>query len=204
MKFFKWKIFIITAIVCLLPILLGLALWDRLPDTIAIHFDMNNNPDNFASKGFAVFGMPALMVLLQAFCCFVNDINAHKHGDRKKLELVTKWIIPVMTLILQAVTLIYALGAGLDIRRIVAVIVGVIMIVTGNYTPKLDYVKNRDIDTEKARRINRFIGIMSVIAGIIFIISIFFKPIATVIALLLLIPYAVICIIYGIKVGRGQ
>lgn len=204
MKFFKWKIFIITAIVCLLPILLGLALWDRLPDTIAIHFDMNNNPDNFASKGFAVFGMPALMVLLQAFCCFVNDINAHKHGDRKKLELVTKWIIPVMTLILQAVTLSYALGAGLDIRRIVAVIVGVIMIVTGNYTPKLDYVKNRDIDTEKARRINRFIGIMSVIAGIIFIISIFFKPIATVIALLLLIPYAVICIIYGIKVGRGQ
>lgn len=204
MKFFKWKIFIITAIVCLLPILLGLALWDRLPDTIAIHFDMNNNPDNFASKGFAVFGMPALMVLLQAFCCFVNDINAHKHGDRKKLELVTKWIIPVMTIILQAVTLSYALGAGLDIRRIVAVIVGVIMIVTGNYTPKLDYVKNRDIDTEKARRINRFIGIMSVIAGIIFIISIFFKPIATVIALLLLIPYAVICIIYGIKVGRGQ
>lgn len=204
MKFFKWRIFIITAIVCLLPILLGLALWDRLPDTIAIHFDMNNNPDNFASKGFAVFGMPALMVLLQAFCCFVNDINAHKHGDRKKLELVTKWIIPVMTIILQAVTLSYALGAGLDIRRIVAVIVGVIMIVTGNYTPKLDYVKNRDIDTEKARRINRFIGIMSVIAGIIFIISIFFKPIATVIALLLLIPYAVICIIYGIKVGRGQ
>ena len=204
MKFFKWKIFIITAIVCLLPILLGLALWDRLPDTIAIHFDMNNNPDNFASKGFAVFGMPALMVLLQAFCCFVNDINAHKHGDRKKLELVTKWIIPVMTIIMQAVTLSYALGAGLDIRRIVAVIVGVIMIVTGNYTPKLDYVKNRDIDTEKARRINRFIGIMSVIAGIIFIISIFFKPIATVIALLLLIPYAVICIIYGIKVGRGQ
>lgn len=204
MKFFKWKIFIITAIVCLLPILLGLALWDRLPDTIAIHFDMYNNPDNFASKEFTVFGMPALMVLLQAFCCFVNDINAHKHGDRKKLELVTKWIIPVMTIILQAVTLSYALGAGLDIRRIVAVIVGVIMIVTGNYTPKLDYVKNSDIDTEKARRINRFIGIMSVIAGIIFIISIFFKPIATVIALLLLIPYAVICIIYGIKVGRGQ
>ena len=204
MKFFKWKIFIITAIVCLLPILLGLALWDRLPDTIAIHFDMYNNPDNFASKEFTVFGMPALMVLLQAFCCFVNDINAHKHGDRKKLELVTKWIIPVMTIILQAVTLSYALGAGLDIRRIVAVIVGVIMIVTGNYLPKLDYVKNSDIDTEKARRINRFIGIMSVIAGIIFIISIFFKPIATVIALLLLIPYAVICIIYGIKVGRGQ
>ena len=40
MKFFKWKIFIITSIVCLLPILLGISLWSKLPDTMAIHFDI--------------------------------------------------------------------------------------------------------------------------------------------------------------------
>ena len=38
--------------------------------------DINNNPDNFASKGFVVFGMPVLMVGLQGFCCFINDFNA--------------------------------------------------------------------------------------------------------------------------------
>ena len=45
----KWKWLIVTALACLLPILLGLALWDRLPDTMAIHFDINNTPDNFGA-----------------------------------------------------------------------------------------------------------------------------------------------------------
>ena len=68
MKFMKWKIFMLTALVCLLPILLGVALWEKLPQNIAIHFNFNNQPDNFAPKGFAVFGLPALMVLLQIIC----------------------------------------------------------------------------------------------------------------------------------------
>lgn len=202
MKFIKWKNLVITCVVCLLPILLGLALWDRLPDTMAIHFDINNNPDNFASKGFVVFGLPVLMVALQIFCCFVNDINAYKHGERKKFERATKWIIPVMTVVLQIVTLGYGLGWKLDIRRIVAIIVGLLFLLVGNYLPKFDYIKNYDIDAEKARRINRFIGFETVLMGLLFLISIFFPPIFTVICLILMIPYAIIGVAYGIKVGK--
>lgn len=203
MKFIKWKSLLTTCAVCLLPILLGLALWDKLPPTMAIHFDINNNPDNFASKGFVVFILPLLMVFLQAFCCFINDVNAAKHGARKKFERATKWIIPVMTVILQVVTLGYALGWNLDIRRIAAFIVGVIFLVIGNYLPKLDYVKNYDVDTEKARRINRFIGFETVVMGILYLISIFLPPLATVVCLFLLVPYVVISVIVGIKIGRA-
>ena len=73
MKFMKWRSLGITCLVCLLPILLGVALWESLPDTMAIHFDMYNNPDNFAPKGFVVFGLPCLMALLQVICCVIND-----------------------------------------------------------------------------------------------------------------------------------
>lgn len=203
MKFIKWKSLIITSIICLLPIFLGIALWDSLPDSMAIHFNINNQPDNFASKGFVVFGLPILMMFLQIFCCFINDINAHKHGERKKFETITKWIIPVLTVVLQAVTFGYALGWSIDIRKIVALIVGVMFITTGNYLPKFDYIKNYDIDTEKARKINRFVGFETVIMGILFIASMFLPPIATVICLFLMIPYAIISVIYGIKVGRN-
>lgn len=203
MKFIKWKSLLTTCAVCLLPILLGLALWDKLPETMAIHFDINNNPDNFASKEFVVFILPLLMVLLQAFCCFINDINEAKHGERKKFERATKWIIPVMTVILQVVTLGYALGWSLDIRRIAAFIVGVIFLVIGNYLPKLDYIKNYDVNTEKARMINRFIGYETVVMGILYLISIFLPPLATVVCLFLLVPYVVISVIVGIKIGRA-
>ena len=203
MKFIKWKTLIITCIVCLLPILLGLALWEDLPDSIAIHFNFYNEPDNFASKEFAVFGLPIMMAALQIVCCFINDINAHKYGRRIKLETVTKWIIPVMSIILQVITFGYSLGWNIDIRKAVAVIVGAIFLVIGNYMPKLDYIKNYNIDTEKARKINRFIGFETVIMGILILITIFLPPIATAIWLFLLIPYTIISIIYGIKVGRS-
>ncbi len=203
MKFFKWKPFIITSIVCLLPILLGISLWEKLPDTMAIHFNMYGDADNFASKEFTVYGMPLLMVVFQAFCCFINDINSLKHGERKKLETVTKWIIPCLTVVLQIITLGYGLGWSINIRKVVGLIVGVIFLVIGNYLPKFDYIKNFDLDTQKAIKINRFIGYETVLMGILFFITLFLPPISTVICIWLLIPYALIGAIYGIVTGRN-
>ncbi len=202
MKIIKWKSLLTTSLICLLPILLGVALWDKLPETMAIHFDINNNPDNFASKEFTVFGIPLLMAVLQVICCLINDLNAYKHGERKKFEIATKWIIPVMTVILQIVTFGYGLGWNIDIRRVATFIVGVIFLVIGNYLPKFDYIKNYDIDKEKARKINRFIGIETVVMGALFLISLFFPPVVSLVCIILLIPYAIISIIYGIIVGR--
>lgn len=202
MKFMKWKTLCITCLVCLLPIVPGLFLWESLPDSIAIHFDIHNNPDNYASKGFVVFGLPCMMLLLQGFCCFVNDMNAAKHGDRVKFERITKWIIPIMSIVLQGMTFAVALGQNVDVRKVAVFIVGVMFLITGNYLPKFDYIKNYDIDTQKARKINRFIGFETVIMGVLFLASLFLPPIASVICILLLIPYAVISILYGIKVGR--
>lgn len=204
MKFIKKKSLVISCAACLLPILFGVVLWNRLPDKMAVHFNIHNEADNFASREFAVFGIPILMFILQFICCLINDINAEKHGERKKLEAITKSIIPILTFILQIMMLGYALGYNIDIRRIVAVLVGIILIVIGNYQPKLDYVKDYNkVSTEKARKINRFIGFATVIIGMMFIISVFLPPIMTVISLLLLIPYALVCLIYGIKVGKS-
>ncbi|MBR3792223.1 MAG: DUF1648 domain-containing protein [Clostridia bacterium] len=202
MKFFKWRVFIITSIVCLLPILLGIALWDKLPDVMAIHFNFYGVADNFAPKGCVVFGLPVLMVALQAFCCFMNDTNVQKNKEIKKFEAVTKWIIPCVTVFLYIVTLGYSLGWDLDIRKAVAFIVGVLFIVTGKYLPEFDSINGFNIEKEKARKINRFIGYETVIMGILFLISILLPPVCLMICLFLLIPYAIISIVYGIIIGR--
>lgn len=203
-KFIKWKILLITCAVCLLPIIPTLFLWDRLPDTIAIHFNINNIPDGFASKGFAVFGLPLMMIALQIICCFINDIMASQYGERKKFELVTKWIIPVMTIILQTLTIGYALGINFDIRKWAMGIVGIIFLAIGNYLPKFDYINNVNINTEKARRVNRFIGFGEVIMGLLALATLFLPPLYSIIWLFLLIPYAIICIVYGVMVVREK
>ena len=129
MKFIKWKSLIITCLACLLPILLGIALWDKLPDTVAIHFNINNEPDSFASKGFAVFGIPILMTILHLICCVVNDVNVYKHGKNKEIKTVTIWIIPIVTAWVQIVILGYALGYNIDMRKSAVLIIILVLII---------------------------------------------------------------------------
>ena len=132
MKFIKWKTLIITCIVGLLPIFWGVALWDSLPEKIAIHFNFYNEPDNFASKGFAVFGLPLIMTLLQIFCCIMSDINAQKYARKH----FTKWQIPIISIILQIVILGYSLAWNIDMRKVAALIVCAIILVSGISIPR--------------------------------------------------------------------
>lgn len=203
MKFIKWKILMVTSFVTLSPILLGLAMWSNLPDTMAIHFDFYGNPDNFASKGFVVFALPVLMLATQILCSVIIDVQARKFGNIRKPEIVVKWIVPVMSVVLQIVTIGFSLGWNVDIRKVVCFLVGGIFVITGNYMPKFNYVKHYKMETQKARKINRFVGILSVIMGVLFIISVFLPPFVSVICLLLMIPYTIISIIYGIKVRKN-
>jgi len=200
-KIIRWKFLFFSWVITLLPVLLGVALWNSLPENIAIHFDMYNRPDNFAPKWFAVFGLPAMMVILQTVSCVITDFNSAKHGERKKFEKVVKWIVPVLCIVLQVITLGYSLGWAIDIRVSVMLLVSIMFLVMGNYQPKLDYVKHYDFDTQVARKINRFIGRLMVVMGILGIISLFLPPVASIVWLILLIPFAIVSVVYGIVVG---
>ena len=63
----------------------------------------------------------------------------------KKFEVVSKWAIPFMTVAVYILTLVVGLGWKVDIRKAVCIIVGVLFLVTGNYLPKADRIKNYKI-----------------------------------------------------------
>lgn len=202
MRKIKWKQLFFTCAICLLPIVFGVILWDKLPQTIAIHFNIYNEPDGFASKAFAVIGLPIWMAVLQAFACVANDLSAKMCEERIRFERIIKWILPVICILLQAATFAFALGIAVDIRRVACLIVGAIFLILGKYLPKLSYIKNYNIDTQKARKINRFIGYESIIMGILFVVGVFLPPSFSVLCLFLLIPYAVIGLTYSIYVVK--
>lgn len=56
------KTLILTSVITLLPIFIGLLLWRQLPASVAIHFGVDNQPDGYCSKAFAVFGLPVMML----------------------------------------------------------------------------------------------------------------------------------------------
>lgn len=196
------KTLAITCAVCLFPILLGLSVWDRLPETMAIHFSIDNVPNNFAPKAFVVFGLPALMAVLQLICICGTKAEEKKYPMPEKMRTVTDWIIPVISVVLQIATLGYGLGEAVDVRKIAMGIVGIVFLLLGNHMPKLNYVKNVRLSEEKARKVNRFLGYETVVMGVLCLISLLFPPTVSAICLLLLIPYILLAVIYTALISR--
>ena len=195
-KTIKWNVLIITCAIILLPILFGLSVWNQLPDQIAIHFDINNQPDNYATKAFAVFGLPLMMLAFQVFTCLMTDFGVQRYSGNPQMERLSKWIIPVITLVLYVVTIGYGLGWAIDMRRVAVGIVGILFVVLGSYPPRLTYVKHYNFAPEVAKKINRFTGFGMVILGILGLLPILLPATVSAVWLGLVILYGVISVVY--------
>ena len=204
MKKINIKNLVITSIVCLIPIICGLIFYNELPESIAIHWGINNNPDGYFSKPAFVFGMPIIMLALQISCCIVSDLSDKNPEANKKAIKVYKWIIPILTVVLYIVTIAIALGNNLDIRKIVMILLGILFIISGNYMPKVrsDYYMNSKIFWVKNRDeklVNRAIKISAyglIIYGILFILSILFKPVVSVVVLIAMLLFCIFIYLY--------
>ena len=172
------KTLVITSVICLLPIVLGVLLYDRLPDMIAIHFDFAGNPDNWGSKTLVVFGMPALLCLLN----IIVNVSTRKYGGENQSMLIklSRWLVALIAVVVVPITLFKAIGADIPIQVIVPVLVGVIFIIIGNYLPKTKQnpvagvrVKWTMESAENWRRTSRFSGYLFIIGGFVMILNAF-------------------------------
>ncbi|NCB42636.1 MAG: DUF1648 domain-containing protein [Clostridia bacterium] len=171
---------IITTLVCLLPIILALVLYDKLPDQIAVHFDINGTPDNYMPKAIAVFGLPLFMAGINLFTHFMLDHDPRKENASTAMKLVGKWAVPLISLIVMPVTLFMAMGAEIPITMLVTGLVGILLVICGNYLPKsrrnytvgikLPWTLDSD---ENWNKTHRFAGPVWVVGGLLFIATAF-------------------------------
>ena len=192
------QIMILSTILCLLPILLGVVLYRQLPDQLPIHFDFAGNPDNYAAKPVAVFGLPLFMAAINFICHW-----AMRH-DKKAMEAspsiilgITGWICPILCNILMPITLFMGMGMDVPITFILGLVVGLVFVIIGNYLPKIKPNRHMGIklpwtlaSEENWRRTHRFGGFVWVASGILILISCIFNlkwlmPIVLISAILL-------------------
>ena len=130
------KTLILTSLLTLLPIPVGLLLWNRLPEQITIHWGLNNTPDGWAGKQIVVFGMPALLLAVQWVGVLLTSLDPKvKNADGKPMKLVL-WLIPAISLTLCGVIYGYALGLDFNMDNVALLLVGLLFLIIGNYLPK--------------------------------------------------------------------
>ena len=128
---------IITSFVTLAPIVIGLLLWNKLPEQVPFHWDINGNVDNWASKPVAVFAMPALMLVMQWVCIFASTADPKSANYNRKTFQLVLWICPILSFVLNTVVYCTALDCALPIETIVPMLMGALFIVLGNLMPKM-------------------------------------------------------------------
>ena len=185
---FKYKkTLIICSIICLLPILVGLYYWNELPDMMATHWGIDNQPNGWSSKAMAVYGIPLIMLAMQWFMLFVTELDLKKKNHDMKLMQLVLWIIPMITLLVSAMCYAYALGIELNMGFWALFFLGVLFTIIGNYLPKCRQNWTMGIklpwtlsDAENWNHTHRLAGPVWVAGGLLLVLCSFFSrhPIA--------------------------
>lgn len=127
---------IITSLITALPMLAGLILWNKLPDKMPTHFDVNGVADSWSSKGFAVFGLTSIILLGHLVCIFATAADPKNKDANFKPMVLVMWLIPAMSLILNTMVYAAALDYAVDVSLVMILFFGLMFIAIGNYLPK--------------------------------------------------------------------
>ena len=130
------KQLIISSLVILLPILFGLILWNKLPDTFVTHWGGDGEADGFSSKAFAVFFIPALLLVMQLFCVWITDKTNRGNEQSPKVMNLVFCIMPVISLLVNGMVYATAMGKVLDAATLLPLLLGLLFAIVGNYMPK--------------------------------------------------------------------
>ena len=175
------KTLIITSLVLLIPVIVGLLLWDRLPDPMPSHWNIDGEVDGWTSKAFTVFGIPALMLALQWVCIFAAKADPKYENYNPKMFKLAFWVCPAIGLLLSGMVYPAALGYSVPIETVMPLFMGALFIVVGNWLPKCQqtYTMGIKLPWTFASEANwnathRFGGKVWVIGGVLTMLTAFF------------------------------
>lgn len=194
---------LLTSLVCLLPLFAGAALYPRLPETMATHWDFSGNANGWSSRAATVFGLP-LFILALHLVCFYAESRETKKNRNPVLRTVLLWFCPAVSLLGGAVTLGTGLGYEMHISTVVPVFMGLLFLILGNYLPKIRQNRTMGIklpwtlaSEENWTRTHRVAGFTWVAAGLLMVVSAFWQLHGSMVTVVLLALAVGIPVLYS-------
>lgn len=191
----KWGL-LVSSVVILLPMVIGLLLWNRLPEKIATHWGADGTADGWSSKAVAVFGMPLFAFALHWVCVLVTMADPkHKNIDGKPFGMVL-WICPLISVLVGTMIYATAFGVALNAALFMPIVLGLMFVVIGNYLPKCkqNYTIGIKVswalnDEENWNSTHRFAGKLWVLGGLIIVATAFLEQFWLFFAILLVMAF---------------
>ena len=179
MKKYK-KELILSCLATLIPVFIGLILWNKLPDTVPSHFGVNGEADAYSSKVFMVFIPSLIMLCANIFCFVVTMADKKNKAQNPKVVKLILCIMPILSILVNSFVYFSIFDITFGVSSLVFLILGITFILMGNYMPKVKQnftigikIKWTLFSEENWNKTHRFAGKIWVIVGIFSVISIF-------------------------------
>lgn len=191
----KW----IPLLIVVVAIVASAAVYQRLPETIPTHWDMDGQPNGWSSRAFGAWFTPVLLLGMWALVRILPAIdprgaNYAKFGGAFEaiIESLMLFLLGVHILILRA-----GLGQSAPVQRVVPIGVGILLIVVGNLLPRMRpnwFIGIRTPWTLSSDRVwektHRFGGRVFVAGGLLIVLAAFASPQAASIVLVTVVVLA--------------
>lgn len=130
---------ILYVVLLLAPFIAGAVLYTSMPEQVPVHWNVQNEPDGYAGRPFALFGLPAIMLLISAAVLFITGHDPKRDNLKrsKGVMAIIRWFLALLPIFVQALVIGGTLlPDGLDIGLICMLGMGLLFAVLGNYLPK--------------------------------------------------------------------
>ena len=148
MKKMLTKTDIFATILTLCAVIPGFVVYNKLPEKVATHFNISNEPDSYMSKLAAIVVIPVFLAVLEIICCLITSTDKRTENSRKANTMV-RFIIPVLAFAIEGMIILYALEKLTNVGAVAGLLISVFLIVIGNYMPKTRQNKFLGIKTPR-------------------------------------------------------
>ena len=127
---------ILSSVILLVPMVVGLLLWNRLPEQMPIHWNASGEIDDWSSKAAVVFLLPLILLALHWLCIGITCLDPKSKDMTAKMMGLVVWVCPFIALVVMTLTYAAALGYNLSVEILMPLLLGAMFLVMGNYLPK--------------------------------------------------------------------
>lgn len=165
-----------------ISIIISIVTYPYLPDQVPTHWNIHGEVDDYSSKLFQALLLPGMLIFIYLIFILPKKIDPKKENFKKFGS--SYYIIMIATMLLfniiQVITTLVALGYSIDMPMVIRIVVGVLLVVIGNYLPRarqnffMGVRTPWTLSSEKVwDRTHRLSSKVFVIVGIIMTLSVF-------------------------------
>lgn len=197
---------VVTLIACALPMVLGIRLWNEIPEVVPTGLIGMDGKDDSLPRAAVVFALPGLMCLLDLIC------HGQLYGYQKrmavppaKFRLVGRWGFPVISVLFCSGMILESAGRqALSLPFVTPCVLGLLLMILGAHMwdcPRDAKIALRFSFTENSepawKAVHRFAGWLWLAAGLLVVAGTMAASTSTIVTAVLVLAVLAAPVVYG-------